>query len=78
VAVGTLIDFAKIGAVLRLFAGLRRDLRAKTVVIVAIPAKEGAEQLPPVEILVQSRLQWTHQGRPAPWRAGAYTAPRRF
>jgi hypothetical protein len=57
---------------------LRRDLGAKQIVIVALPPKEGGPTLPPVEILMHSRLQWTHMGKPAPWRAGVYTAPKPF
>jgi hypothetical protein len=78
VSIGTLIDLSKISAILRLFFGLRRDLGAKKIIIVAIPLKEGAAETPPVEILVHSRLQWTHMGRPAPWRAGVYAPPRRY
>ncbi|MGO8992386.1 MAG: hypothetical protein ACLQVI_03595 [Polyangiaceae bacterium] len=75
----TILDGTKIAAVLRLLLGMRRDLRERKIVIVGLPVKgEAGVTQPPVEILVNSRLQWTRGGRPAAWRAGVYTAPVAF
>ena len=75
---GAAFVFRRLLVAARLTRAVRADAIARTVIAFRPPSEPDGEPEPVVELLGNSKLPWTHDGRPTRWRTATRRAPESY